>query len=127
MERIREFEQKRMKESVPQFDVGDSVEVEVRIQEGEKERIQVFSGVIVAIKGAGVRRTFTVRRIVQSEGVERIFPLHSPKIAGIHVKRKGRVRRSKLYYLRGRTGKAARITERRTALETAPGEGSEKS
>jgi large subunit ribosomal protein L19 len=117
MERIRQFEQKRMKESLPQFEVGDSVDVEVRIQEGEKERIQIFSGLIIAIRGTGLRKMITVRRIVQSEGVERIFPIHSPKIAGIHVKRKGRVRRSKLYYLRGRTGKSARITERRVGLE----------
>ncbi len=117
MERIRKYETKHMKPSVPDFSVGDSVDVELKIQEGEKERIQIFSGVVVSMRGSGIRKMFTVRRIVQSEGVERIFPAHSPKIAGIHVKRKGRVRRSKLFYLRGRTGKAARITEKRQLIE----------
>jgi len=117
MDRIRNLEQKQLKPSIPSFDVGDSIDVELKIQEGEKERIQVFSGVVVSIRGSGIRKMVTVRRIVQSEGVERIFPIHSPKIAGIAVKRKGRVRRAKLFYLRGRTGKAARITERRQALD----------
>lgn len=117
MQLIKALEKKQLKTSVAGFEVGDSVDVEVKIQEGDKERIQVFSGLIIAVKGAGVRQTVTVRRIVQSEGVERVFPVHSPKIANIIVKRKGRVRRSKLYYLRGLSGKAARITERRQALE----------
>lgn len=113
MDRIRNYEKKALKPNLPEFSVGDNVDVELKIQEGEKERIQVFSGVVISTRGTGIKKMFTVRRIVQSEGVERIFPIHSPKIAAIHVKRKGRVRRSKLFYLRGRTGKAARITAKR--------------
>lgn len=93
------------------YDVGDTVDVHVKIKEGEKERIQVFSGVVIKKKGGGLRETFTVRRIVQNQGVERIFPLHSPKIVDIVVTRKGRVRRAKLYYLRNRKGKATRLKE----------------
>jgi large subunit ribosomal protein L19 len=100
------------------FDVGDQVDVHQRILEGQKERVQVFSGVVIGRRGDGLRETFIVRRIVQGEGVERIFPLHSPKIAKIEVKRTGRVRRAKLYYLRKRVGKATRLRER-----TAKGNG----
>jgi large subunit ribosomal protein L19 len=100
------------KKDVQSFDVGDQVDVHQRILEGQKERIQVFSGVVIGRRGDGLRETFTVRRIVQGEGVERIFPLHSPKIAKIEVKRTGRVRRAKLYYLRKRVGKATRLRER---------------
>jgi large subunit ribosomal protein L19 len=96
----------------PQFEVGDTVDVHQRILEGEKERIQIFNGVVIARRGDGARETFTVRRIVQGEGVERVFPLNSPKIAKIEVKRTGRVRRAKLYYLRQRVGKATRLRER---------------
>jgi large subunit ribosomal protein L19 len=96
-----------------EFQIGDTVDVHVRILEGQKERIQVFSGVVIARRGSGMREMFTVRRIVQSEGVERIFPLQSPKIAKIEVKRTGRVRRAKLYYLRDRVGKATRLRERK--------------
>lgn len=110
---IRQIEKEYEKASMPQFDVGDAVDVHVRIVEGEKERIQIFSGVVIAKKHSGVRSTFTVRRIVQGEGVERIFPAHSPSIVDIKVGRKARVRRSKLYYLRNLTGKAARLRERR--------------
>ena len=95
------------------FNIGDTVDVHTRILEGEKERIQIFNGVVIARSGGGLRETFTVRRIVQGEGVERIFPLHSPKIAKIEVKRTGRVRRAKLYYLRERVGKATRLKERK--------------
>ena len=95
------------------FEIGDTVDVHVRILEGQKERVQVFNGVVIARRGSGMREMFTVRRIVQGEGVERIFPLHSPKIAKIEVKRTGRVRRAKLYYLRDRVGKATRLRERR--------------
>jgi len=116
MDLIRELENANLKESTPSFEVGDQVYVQVRISEGDKERIQTFNGVVIAKRGSGVRASFTVRRIVQGEGVERVFPLHSPKIAGIKVTRAGRVRRAKLYYLRGRTGKAARIAERRRPL-----------
>ena len=90
------------KKEVPGFEIGDTVDVHQRILEGEKERIQIFNGTVIARKGEGARETFTVRRIVQGEGVERVFPIHSPKIARIEVKKTGRVRRAKLYYLRGR-------------------------
>ena len=101
------------KKDLTDFRVGDQVDVHQRILEGQKERVQVFSGVVIARRGDGLRETFTVRRIVQGEGVERIFPLHSPKIAKIEVKRTGQVRRAKLYYLRKRVGKATRLRERR--------------
>ena len=99
---------------VPKFEIGDQVQVHQRILEGQKERVQIFEGVVIARRGDGMRETFTVRRIVQGEGVERIFPLHSPKIAKVEVKRTGRVRRAKLYYLRDRVGKATRLRERRS-------------
>ena len=101
------------KKDIEEFRIGDQVDVHQRILEGQKERIQIFSGVVIARRGTGLREMFTVRRIVQSEGVERIFPLHAPKIAKIEVKRTGRVRRAKLYYLRDRVGKATRLRERR--------------
>src|SRR5215211_1827732 len=94
------------------FQVGDTVDVHTRILEGEKERIQIYTGVVIGRRGSGTRETFTVRRIVASEGVERTFPMHSPKIAKLDVQRHGNVRRAKLYYLRDRTGKATRLTER---------------
>src|SRR5205823_11782223 len=102
-----------LKPEVPRFEIGDTVDVHQRILEGQKERVQVFSGVVIARRGEGMRATFTVRRIVQGEGVERVFPLHSPKIAKVEVKRTGRVRRAKLYYLRKPAGKAAALAERR--------------
>jgi large subunit ribosomal protein L19 len=102
-----------VKKDVTDFRIGDQIDVHQRILEGQKERIQVFSGVVIARRGEAMRETFTVRRIVQGEGVERIFPLHSPKIAKIEVKRTGRVRRAKLYYLRERVGKATRLRERK--------------
>jgi|SRR5438067_1782511 len=104
------------KKDLTEFRIGDQVDVHQRILEGTKERIQVFSGVVIARRGDGMRETFTVRRIVQGEGVERIFPLHSPKIAKIEVKRTGQVRRAKLYYLRKRVGKATRLRERRVKV-----------
>src|SRR4051812_14424897 len=97
----------------PKFDIGDTVDVHQRILEGQKERIQIYSGVVIARRGEGVREMFTVRRIVQGEGVERVFPINSPKIAKIEVKRTGQVRRAKLYYLRDRVGKATRLRERK--------------
>ena len=100
-----------MKAEAPKFSVGDTVNVSVRIIEGERERVQVFTGVVIARKGGGVNETFTVRRIVNNEGVERVFPLHSPRVAGVEVVRGGRVRRAKLYYLRGRKGKATRLQD----------------
>jgi len=102
-----------MKKDIQEFTIGDQVDVHQRILEGQKERVQVFSGTVIGRRGDGMRETFTVRRIVQGEGVERVFPLHSPKIAKVEVKRTGRVRRAKLYYLRDRVGKATRLRERR--------------
>jgi large subunit ribosomal protein L19 len=106
-------EQPSLKSEPPQFDIGDTVDVHTKILEGDKERIQVFTGVVIARSGSGAREMFTVRRIVQGEGVERKFPLHSPKIAKVDVKRSGVVRRAKLYFLRDRVGKAVRLKERR--------------
>jgi large subunit ribosomal protein L19 len=102
-----------LKPDVPAFEIGDTVDVHTRILEGDKERIQIFNGVVIAKAGSGSRETFTVRRIVAGEGVERKFPLHSPKIATIQVKRSGVARRAKLYYLRDRSGKATRLREKR--------------
>ena len=107
-------EQSSMKEKVPHFEIGDTVDVHVRILEGEKERIQIFNGVVIARSGDHTREMFVVRRIVQGEGVERKFPVHSPRIADIVVKRSGKVRRAKLYFLRERSGKAVRLKERFT-------------
>jgi len=106
-------EQSSLKPEIPDFAVGDTVNVHTKILEGDKERIQIFSGVVIARSGSGSREMFTVRRIVANEGVERKFPLHSPKIEKIEVIRRGRVRRAKLYFLRERTGKAVRLKERR--------------
>ncbi len=97
---------------VPKFDPGDTVRVSIKVVEGERERIQAFEGVCIARKNAGVNSNFTLRKISYGEGVERVFPLYSPRITAIEVVRRGVVRRAKLYYLRGRTGKAARIAER---------------
>ena len=108
---IWSIEKKDMKEDVPQFRVGDTVDVSVRIKEGDRERTQVFSGICIARKGSGIRETFTVRRIVQGEGVERVFPLHSPSVEAVEVRRRGKPRRSKLYYLRKRVGKAVKVKE----------------
>ena len=114
---VESVEQSSLKKEVPQFNVGDTVDVATRIIEGEKERIQIFNGVVIARASSGTRATFTVRRIVQGEGVERKFPIHSPRIAKVEVKRSGVTRRAKLYYLRDRTGKAVRLKERRTTTE----------
>ena len=102
-----------LKSAVPTFAIGDTVDVHTRILEGEKERIQIFNGVVIARSGAGSRETFTVRRIVAGEGVERKFPIHSPKIGKIEIKRSGVSRRAKLYYLRDRAGKSTRLREKR--------------
>ena len=112
MNLVDELSRKRIKDpaNLPKFSVGDTVRVHFRIVEGEKERIQVFEGVVIARRnGEGPNATFTVRRVVFNEGVERVFPLHSPRVAKVEVTREGRVRRAKLYYLRERTGKAARV------------------
>ncbi len=108
---IEAIEREGLKENVPQFKVGDTVRVGYRIIEGGKERIQNFEGVVIAKKHGGIRETFTVRRLSFGVGVERCFPLHSPKVSYVNVVRSGKVRRAKLYYLRGRTGKAAKIKE----------------
>ena len=115
---IQQVEKDHLKKDVPQFRVGDTVDVHTRIVEGEKERIQIFAGTIIMRRGAGINETFTVRRIVNNEGVERIFPLHSPFVAKVVVRRSGETRRAKLFYLRDRVGKAVRLTEtRRTKRE----------
>lgn len=108
---IEQINQENLKSEVPAFDVGDTVKVSVKVVEGTRERIQAYEGVVIAKRGGGISETFTVRRISFGIGVERTFPLHSPKIAGIQVVKKGKVRRAKLYYLRSLTGKAAKIKE----------------
>lgn len=110
---IENVEKNYLKQQAPKFEVGDTVDVHTRILEGEKERIQVFSGTVIMKKGRGINETFTVRRIVNNEGVERIFPLHSPFISKVVVRRSGEARRAKLFYLRHRVGKAVRLTEKR--------------
>jgi len=108
---IRKLETEQMKKELPAFSVGDTVKVSYQIREGDKERVQVFQGTVLGVKGSGVRRTMKVRRIVAGEGVERTFPLHSPKLVDVEVTRMGRVRRAKLYYLRQRVGKATRVKQ----------------
>lgn len=115
MNELQEVESGYLKSDVPEFRPGDTVAVHVRVVEGDKERIQVYQGVVIARRGGGTRETFTVRKVSGGVGVERIFPLHSPIIDRIVNLRQGKVRRAKLYYLRGRRGKAARIEERRQA------------
>ncbi len=115
-------EQSSMKPELPKFEIGDTVDVHVRILEGEKERIQIFNGVVIAKSGAKTREMFVVRRIVQGEGVERKFPVHSPRIADVVVKRSGKVRRAKLYYLRNLSGKAVRLKERFPTSKSTPAE-----
>lgn len=111
MEALKKVFEGSLKKELPEFGIGDTVKVDVNIKEGERERIQTFEGVVIARKGSNIGETFTVRRVSYGVGVERIFPLHSPNVKGIKVIRKGKVRRSKLYYLRERTGKAARVKE----------------
>lgn len=120
MRTIDPIEKDFLKKSVPRFEVGDTVDVHVRIVEGDKERIQIFTGVVIGRKHQGLSETFTVRRIVQGEGVERIFPVHSPRVASVDVKKKGRVRRAKLTYLRGRVGRAQKVEERLGAVGEEP-------
>src|SRR5580704_3840517 len=110
---LESVEQNYLKKEIPQFQVGDTVDVSTRIIEGEKERIQIFGGTVIMKKGRGINETFTVRRIVNNEGVERIFPLHSPFISKVTVKRSGETRRAKLFYLRDRVGKSTRLAEQR--------------
>ena len=108
---IEAIDKETMKESIPQFSVGDTVKVMVKVIEGDRERLQAFEGIVIARKHGGVSETFTVRRLSFGVGVEKTFPIHSPKVADIQVIRKGKVRRAKLYYLRERTGKAAKVKE----------------
>jgi large subunit ribosomal protein L19 len=112
MDLLSEVTQQYLKSDIPDFRAGDTVKVHVRLREGEKERIQVFEGLVIARKHGGIAETFTVRKISSGIGVERIFPLHAPTIAKIELARRGRVRRAKLYYIRDLRGKAARIRER---------------
>ncbi|MFO7893594.1 MAG: 50S ribosomal protein L19 [Longimicrobiales bacterium] len=111
MDIVREIENEQLRD-VPEFDAGDTVRVNVRVREGDKERTQAFEGICIAKKGGGSNETFTVRKVSAGIGIERVFPLHSPMIESIKVVRRGHVRRAKLYYLRARKGKAARIRER---------------
>ncbi|EGL84215.1 50S ribosomal protein L19 [Caldalkalibacillus thermarum TA2.A1] len=108
---IRELEKEQLRNDIPQFRPGDTVRVHVKVVEGQRERIQVFEGVVIRRRGTGISETFTVRKISNGVGVERTFPLHSPKIEKLEVVRRGKVRRAKLYYLRKLQGKAARIKE----------------
>ena len=112
---MQEVEKANLKSDIPDFRIGDRVEVHQKILDGQKERVQIFEGDVISRTNGGVRESFTVRRLVQGEGVERIFPVHSPRIAKIVIKKAGSVRRAKLYYLRDRVGKAAKIKERRVA------------
>ena len=111
-EMLDAVENKSLKKDIPHFEIGDIVDVRCRIKEGDKERIQVFSGTVIARKGRGINENFTVRRIVDDEGVERIFPVHSPNVIDVRPVRSGKTRRAKLYYLRKRTGKAVKLTHK---------------
>ena len=114
MDIVEQVSREQLRENIPQFGPGDTLRVNVRVREGEKERIQVFEGICIARKGGGVSETFTVRKVSGGIGVERIFPVHSPSLESIEVVRRGRVRRAKLYYLRELRGKSARIREKRS-------------
>ncbi|MBR2177355.1 MAG: 50S ribosomal protein L19 [Clostridia bacterium] len=111
MDALKAIAASSVKEQKPQFEIGDTVRVSVNIREGERERIQVFEGTVIARRGSGVAETFTVRRLSYGVGVERVFPVNSPNVVAVEVVRSGKVRRSKLYYLRGRVGKAAKVKE----------------
>ena len=117
MRTLDSVEMEFLKTTVTPFGVGDTVDVHVKIVEGDKERIQIFTGIVIAKRHQGLSETFTVRRIVQGEGVERIFPVHSPRVAAIEVKKQGRVRRAKLHYLRARVGRATKVEERTGAMD----------
>lgn len=115
---LQKTETEQMKKEIPVFNIGDTVKVSTKIVEGDKERIQVFQGTVIAIKGSGISTTFSLHRVAYGEGMERVFCLHSPKVTGIEVVRHGKVRRSKLYYLRGTTGKASKVKEKIVAKKT---------
>ncbi len=110
---LKSLEGKHLKENIPDFNTGDTLRIYVKIIEGDKERIQIFQGTVISRKGGGVSESFTVRKVSAGIGVERVFPLHSPNISKIQVMKRGKVRRSKLYYLRGLKGKKARIAEKK--------------
>ncbi len=119
MNLVQELSQKQMRTDIPKFAIGDTVRVHFRIVEGDKERIQVFEGVCIGRKGGETpNATFTVRRVAYNEGVERVFPLHSPRVAKVEVTREGHVRRAKLYYLRERSGKSARVKAKQRSTKT---------
>ena len=128
MSRMDHIEKSWAKKKLPAFNVGDTVDVHFKIVEGEKERVQIFTGTAIAMRGRGLSSMFTVRKLVGGEGVERTFPLHSPRVVDIKVTRKGKVRRAKLYYLRDRVGRATRVEEHvlRKGEESAPEEKSEE-
>jgi len=109
---IQELEQAQLKDDLPEFGPGDTVRVQVRVKEGDRERLQAFEGVVIAKRNRGLNSSFTVRKISYGEGVERVFQTHSPLVASIEVRRRGDIRRAKLYYLRSRTGKSARIKQK---------------
>ncbi len=111
MDALKLIAEESVKKELPNFEIGDTVKVDVKIREGERERIQAFEGTVIARKGSGVAETFTVRRVSYGVGVERVFPIHSPNVASVAIIRKGRVRRAKLYFLRDRVGKAAKVKE----------------
>ena len=112
MDALQLIAQDSLKTEVPQIEIGDTIKIDVNIREGQRERIQVFEGTVIAKKGSGISETFTVRRVSYGVGVERVFPIHSPNVKGIKLVRKGHVRRAKLYYLRDRVGKAAKLREK---------------
>ncbi|MDO4504493.1 MAG: 50S ribosomal protein L19 [Clostridia bacterium] len=112
MDFLKKISESSLKSTLPEFNVGDTVKVDVQITEGERTRIQVFEGTVIAKKGNGISETFTVRKVSYGFGVERVFPMHSPSVKDVRVIRKGRVRRSKLYYLRERIGKAAKVKQK---------------
>ena len=111
MDALKTIAASSLKAETPQFNIGDTIKVGVNIREGEKERVQMFEGTVIAKKGSGVAETFTVRRVSYGVGVERVFPIHSPNVVSVEIIRHGRVRRSKLYYLRDRVGKASKVKE----------------
>ena len=112
MDKLRLISDASLKAEVPALEIGSTVRVHVKIREGERERIQVFEGTIIALKGSGISSTFTVRRVSYGVGVERVFPVHSPNVADVKIIRRGKVRRAKLYYLRDRVGKASKVKEK---------------
>ena len=117
MDIIKALEQEQLRSDLPVLSIGDYVKVHLKVKEGNRERIQIFEGTVIAKKGSGLKETFTVRRVSYGVGVERILPVHSPKIATIEVVRKGKIRRAKLYYLRDRVGKAAKVREKLVVKE----------